>query len=180
MPDDGGVRVRIREPRPDDVAPYAEAVRRSAEHIGRWNPVEPDGLAELLDRQGPGLRTFLIEDIATGGLVGKCNVANIVMGRFCNGALGYDSYLPYAGTGRMSEGMQLVVDRCFAPNERGGLGLHRLEINVQPDNTRSIAMAERLGFRHEGFTPRMLFLSGAWRDHERYALTAEEWTPLDR
>ena len=179
MPDDVRMlRVTIRAPRPSDAGPYAEAVRRSAEHIGRWNPVEPDGLPDLLQRQGPGLRSYLIIDTASGGLVGKCNVANIVMGRFCNAALGYDSYVPFNGTGRMTEGMRLVVDRCFADQLSGGLGLHRLEINVQPDNDRSIALARRLGFRHEGFTPRMLFLGGAWRDHERFALTAEEWTPV--
>ncbi|MFF2619582.1 GNAT family N-acetyltransferase [Kitasatospora sp. NPDC058046] len=169
------MRVMIRAPRADDTAGYAEAVRRSAEHIGRWNPVEPDGLPDLLKRQGSGLRTFLIVDRETGGLVGKVNVANIVMGRFCNASLGYDSYVPFNGTGRMTEGMRLVVDRCFAPQTADGLGLHRLEINVQPENERSIAMAKRLGFRHEGFTPRMLFLQGDWRDHERFALTAEEW-----
>ncbi|WP_280727426.1 GNAT family protein [Kitasatospora sp. MAA4] len=172
------MRVTIREPRPADAGAYAEAVRRSAEHIGQWNPLEPDGLPELLQRQGPGLRTFLIIDRETGGLVGKCNVANIVMGRFCNGALGYDSYVPFNGTGRMTEGMRLVIDRCFADQANGGLGLHRLEINVQPDNERSVALARRLGFRHEGFTPRMLFMSGAWRDHDRFALTREEWTPV--
>ncbi len=181
MPDDVPMeRVTIRSPRPSDAGPYAEAVRRSAEQIGRWNPVEPDGLPDLLQRQGPGLRSYLIVDAAGGGLAGKCNVANIVMGRFCNAALGYDSYVPFSGTGRMTEGMRLVVDRCFADQTGGGLGLHRLEINVQPENERSIALARRLGFRHEGFTPRMLFLGGAWRDHERFALTAEEWTPLDR
>jgi len=137
--------------------------------------VEPDGLPDLLRRQGDGLRTFLVVDIETGGLVGKCNVANIVYGRFRNATLGYDSYLPFTGTGRMSEGMRLIVDRCFAPESSGGVGLHRLEINVQPENERSVAMAKRLGFRHEGYSPRMLYLQGAWRDHERFALTAEEW-----
>ncbi|MFB7475555.1 GNAT family N-acetyltransferase [Kitasatospora sp. NPDC056184] len=169
------MRVTIRAPRAGDEAGYAEAVRRSADHIGRWNPVEPDALPDLMERQGPALQTFLIVDRETGGLVGKVNVANIVMGRFCNGALGYDSFLPFAGTGRMTEGLRLVLDRCFAAQTEGGLGLHRLEINVQPDNDRSIALAKRLGFRHEGFTPRMLFLQGSWRDHERFALTAEEW-----
>lgn len=119
MPDDGRMRVTIRAPRAGDEVAYAEAVRRSAEHIGRWNPVEPDGLPDLLERQGPGLRTYLVVDRETGGLVGKVNVANIVMGRFCNGSLGYDSYLPFAGTGRMSEGMRLVLDRCFAPQTEG-------------------------------------------------------------
>ncbi len=123
MPDDVRMmRVTIRAPRPSDIGPYAEAVRRSAEHIGRWNPVEPDGLSELLQRQGPGLRSFLVIDRESGGLVGKCNVANIVMGRFCNAALGYDSYVPFNGTGRMTEGMRLVVDRCFADQTAGGLG----------------------------------------------------------
>ncbi len=169
--------VHIRPPRPSDTTAYSEAVTRSADHIGPWNPVEPDGLPELLRRQGAGLRTFLVIDDATGGLVGKCNVTNIVRARFCNGVLGYDSYLPFAGTGRMSEGMRQIVDRCFHTLPHG-LGLHRLEINVQPDNERSIALARRLGFRHEGFSPRMLYINDAWRDHERFALTAEEWPGL--
>ncbi|MCQ4046088.1 GNAT family N-acetyltransferase [Streptantibioticus rubrisoli] len=171
------MRVHIRPPRPSDATAYAEAVVRSAEHIGPWNPVDPNGFAELLRNQGPTLRTFLVINDEDGGIVGKCNVANIVRGRFRNGALGYDSYLPYAGTGRMTEGMRQVVDHCFheLPD---GLGLHRLEINIQPDNVRSIALAKRLGFRHEGFSPRMLYINDAWRDHERFALTAEEWPGL--
>lgn len=169
----------IRAPRASDIDAYAAAVRRSADHISPWNPLEPDGLPDLLQRQGQGLRTFLLINADDAGLVGKCNVANIAMARFCNATLGYDSYLPYAGTGRMSEGMRLVVDRCFSPTTAGGLGLHRLEINVQPDNTRSVALAKRLGFRLEGYSPRMLYINGAWRDHERYALTAEEWPGLE-
>jgi ribosomal-protein-alanine N-acetyltransferase len=169
------MRVTIRSPRLSDADAYAAAVRRSADHIGPWNPLEPDALPDLLRRQGPAIRTFLIVDTADGGLVGSCNVSNIVLRRFCNAVLGYNSYLPYAGTGRMSEGMRLVVDRCFTPRDHGGLGLHRLEANVQPDNVRSVAMARRLGFRLEGYSPRMLFINGAWRDHERYALTCEEW-----
>lgn len=172
------MRVEIRAPRLSDATLYAAAVRRSAEHVGRWNPVEPDGLVDLVRRQGDTLRTFLFVNVEDGGLAGTCNVANIVRGRFCNGSLGYNSYLPYNGTGRMTEGMRLVVDRCFTPESAGGLGLHRLEINVQPENHPSIGMAKRLGFRHEGYTPRMLFLQGAWRDHERFALTAEEWPGL--
>jgi ribosomal-protein-alanine N-acetyltransferase len=166
--------VHIRPPQASDATAYAEAVVRSAEHIGAWNPVEPDGLAELMHRQGPALRTFLIIDNEDGGIVGKCNVANIVRARFRSAVLGYDSYLPYAGTGRMTEGMRRVVELCFAP-QPDGLGLHRLEINVQPENVRSVALAKRLGFRYEGFSPRLLYINNAWRDHERYALTAEEW-----
>lgn len=168
------MRVYIRPPRSEDEPAYSEAVVRSAGHLGPWNPVDPDGLPDLLRRQGPALRTFMIFNREDGGLVGRVNVANIVRARFRSAVLGYDSYVPYAGTGRMTEGLRLVVDRCFADGPEG-LGLHRLEINVRPENARSLAMAKRLGFRHEGFSPRMLYLDGAWRDHERFALTAEEW-----
>lgn len=173
-----GYRVGIRPVREADAAAYRAAVLRSMEHITAWNPARPDGFPEILAGQGPSMRTFLVVDLADGGIAGKINIANIVRGGFRNATIGYDAYLPYAGTGRMSEGLALVVDRCFAPASRGGLELHRLEINVQPGNERSIALAKRLGFRHEGFSPRMIHINGAWRDHERFAMTAEEWPGL--
>jgi len=166
-----GCRIGVRPPTAADVPASAAAIRRS-EHIARWNPADPDDLPNLIRLQSDTFRTFLAVDIADYALAGRINVANIARGRFCNATLGYDAYRPYAGTGRMTEALALVVDRAFAPD---GLSLHRLEINVQPGNERSIALARRLGFRHEGFTPRMLFLNGGWRDHERFAITAEEW-----
>ncbi|WTW97518.1 GNAT family N-acetyltransferase [Streptomycetaceae bacterium NBC_01309] len=173
-----GYRVGIRPVRDEDAVAYRAAVLRSMEHITAWNPARPDGFAEILAAQGAMMRTFLVVDLADGGIAGKINISNIVRGGFRNATIGYDAYLPYAGTGRMSEGLALVVDRCFAPASRGGLELHRLEVNVQPGNERSIALAKRLGFRHEGFSPRMIHINGAWRDHERFAMTAEEWPGL--
>lgn len=173
-----GFRVGVRQVRDEDAAAYRDAVLRSLELISRWNPARPDGFPDILAAQGPAMCTYLVVDLEDGGLAGKINVANIARGAFRNATLGYDAYLPYAGTGRMTEGLRLVVDRAFTPAARGGLDLHRLEINVQPGNGRSISLAKRLGFRHEGFSPRMIHINGAWRDHERYAMTAEEWTGL--
>ncbi|MDI2129276.1 GNAT family N-acetyltransferase [Yinghuangia seranimata] len=173
-----GYRVGVRPVRDDDAAAYREAVLRSLDHITVWNPADPEGFQEMLAAQGPGMRTFLVVDLEDDALAGKVTVANIVRGRWRNASLGYDAYLPYAGTGRMTEALHLVVDRAFAPASRGGLELHRLEVNIQPGNERSIALAKRLGFRHEGFSPRFLHINGAWRDHERFAMTAEEWPGL--
>jgi ribosomal-protein-alanine N-acetyltransferase len=70
----------------------------------------------------------------------------------------------------MTEGLRLVLRDAF-----DGIGLHRVEENVQPGNVRSIALVERIGFRREGYSPRYLKIGRRWRDHVRYAILAEEF-----
>ena len=102
-------------------------------------------------------------------MVGVMNVSNIVLGSFKSAALGYYGFVPFDGQGYMAEGLRLVLRRAF-----GELGLHRLEANVQPGNERSIALVKAAGFCPEGYSPRMLKIGGRWRDHERWAILAED------
>ena len=69
----------------------------------------------------------------------------------------------------MREGLALLLKHAFGP-----LGLHRVEANIQPGNTASIALVKGAGFRLEGFSPRYLKVAGRWRDHERWAITVED------
>jgi ribosomal-protein-alanine N-acetyltransferase len=108
--------------------------------------------------------------LATNELAGVVNVSEIVRGFFQSAYLGYYAFAPHDGRGHMTEGLRLVIARAF-----GAYKLHRLEANIQPENARSIALVRRLGFRLEGMSPRYLKVAGRWRDHERWALTMEEW-----
>ena len=105
-----------------------------------------------------------------GAIAGVATLSQIFGGNFRNAYLGYSAFVPFAGHGYMTEGLRLVLREAFGP-----LGLHRVEANIQPDNERSIALAERVGFRREGYSPRYLKIGGRWRDHERWAITREDW-----
>ena len=97
-------------------------------------------------------------------IAGVINVNDISRGPSLSATLGYYVAASRAGQGYMAEGLELV--KRFAFRE---LGLHRIEANIQPGNARSIALAQRCGFRREGIAKALLFIDGAWRDHERWA-----------
>lgn len=127
--------------------------------------------------EGGSRAGFLVCERETGAIAGFVNINNIVHGAFECGALGYGAFAHAAGRGLFREALRLVVGYAFAPEAGGGLGLHRLEANIQPGNTASLALVRGAGFRLEGFSPDFLFIDGAWRDHERWAITAEMSSP---
>jgi len=105
---------------------------------------------------------------ATGAIAGVIHINNIIRGRFQNGSLSYAAFAPTAGRGYMAEGLGLVVRYAFEQ-----LRLHRLDAQIQPGNHASVRLVRRLGFRNEGYSPQLLFIDGAWRDHERWAITSD-------
>ncbi|WP_079063795.1 GNAT family N-acetyltransferase [Streptomyces sp. NRRL F-4489] len=166
-----GPRVAIRPFTEDDRAEFTALARQSAELHRPWLfPPDADDaydayLARLREPQREG---FLICERDSGRIAGYLTINNIVLGAFRCGAIGYGVFAHAAGRGLMSEGLRLVMRYAFGP-----LGLHRLEANIQPANKESVSLVERAGFRLEGFSPDFLFVDGAWRDHERWAITSE-------
>ena len=113
---------------------------------------------------------LVAREVASGQVAGLVNLSQILFTPFARSAfLGYHGMLGFTGRGLMTEAVRLAVAHAFGP-----LGLHRVEANIQPANTHSIALVKRLGFRLEGFSPRYLRIDGDWRDHERWALLADE------
>ena len=105
-----------------------------------------------------------------GDLAGVININEIVRGGFCSGYLGYYAFVPYNGRGYMKRGLSAVLAEAFRRQR-----LHRLEANIQPDNEASRQLVQSCGFRLEGLSPRYLKIAGRWRDHERWAITVEDW-----
>ncbi|MGO9973976.1 MAG: GNAT family N-acetyltransferase [Solirubrobacteraceae bacterium] len=167
------LRVQLRPPTPADRDAFLSAMRASRKLHRPWlsAQVTPERFQSLLqrvddDRMEPMLACRLDDD----AIVGFFNISEIVRGPFQSAFLGYGAVAAFAGRGYMTEAMQLLLAHSFTD-----LRLHRLEANIQPGNTASIALVRRAGFVHEGFSERYLKVGGRWRDHERWAIRAEQW-----
>ncbi|MFF3209968.1 GNAT family N-acetyltransferase [Streptomyces sp. NPDC002886] len=169
-----GARIGLRPYRPTDAREFTARTRESRGLHHPW--LSPPATEEAYQAYAApliaavGRAGFLVCERESGAIAGFVNVNNIVLGAFRCGALGYGAFAHAAGRGLMREALGLAVGHAFAAD---GLALHRLEANIQPGNTASIALVRALGFRLEGLSPDFLHVDGAWRDHERWALTAE-------
>jgi [ribosomal protein S5]-alanine N-acetyltransferase len=167
-------RVRLEELSAAHRERFLMMVRESRELHRPWAfpPERGEQFDELLARCArDDVLCLLVQPLESPrDVAGVFTISQIVRGLFQSAYLGYYAGARYAGRGYMREALELVLDHAF-----DGLGLHRLEANIQPGNVSSVALARRAGFRLEGFSPRYLLIGGEWRDHERYAITVEEW-----
>ncbi len=165
--------VRVRMIDYSDRDEFLALVRESRELHRPWAypPDRNDQFDELVARsRRDDVVTLLGCRAEDRALFGVFTISQIVRGSFQSAYLGYYGHARYARQGYMREAMKIVLDHAFGP-----MGLHRIEANIQPGNTPSTALALGAGFRLEGFSPRYLLIGGRWRDHERYAITVEEW-----
>ena len=141
-------------------------------HRGLVYPAkEPAEFATFLERcrQAHGVCSFVCR-IEDGAIVGSINLSQIYGGGFRNAYLGYYVGEQFAGRGYLTEALQLMLRYAFED-----LHLHRLEANIQPGNVASLALVKRAGFTREGYSRRYLKIGGRWRDHDRWAILAEDW-----
>ncbi|MCB9739788.1 MAG: GNAT family N-acetyltransferase [Deltaproteobacteria bacterium] len=183
-------RLHINAADDAEAADYAALHRDNAVHFAPWDPPRPphwstrawwaDALArsDADARLGRGARLSLrlraaLGDASAGTLVGTIGVSAVERGPFQNARLGYKLAERFVGHGLMHEALVAVLDACFGP-----LGLHRVEANHMPENVRSAAVLDRLGFERHGIAEAYLQIGpdGAFRDHVLRSTRAERWS----
>lgn len=166
-------KVFLRPPKAEDFNEISALYKTSrAFHRGLvQTPIEKKAFDKYLTHSE--LETneyFLICRDEDDKIAGSINLSQIFRGNFKNAYLGYYLAETFTRKGYMTEAVRLILRFAFKD-----LKLHRLEANVQPDNTPSIAVLRKTGFTKEGFSPKYLKIGGRWRDHERWAIIAEDY-----
>ncbi len=165
-----------------DASTWATIRRGDADWLRPWEATPPDGryvyaddaatyiaMVRRLRRQARQGLSLPFAITYHGEFVGQLTIGNVVRGSMNSGSAGYWVHSRIAGRGVMPTALALVVDHCFSAAD-----LHRIEVNIRPENTASRRVVEKLGFREEGLRTRLLHIAGDYRDHLSYALVAEE------
>ena len=168
-----GKKVFLRHPKPEDFVEFAAMAKKSRKfHNGLVKPPsnQNDFLEYVNRNEKETDRVFLICLNINDSIIGAINLSQIFRKSFQNAYLGYYVGADHAGKGYMTEAISLILKFAFKE-----LKLHRIEANVQLENKASIAVLKKNGFTKEGFSKKYLKIGGKWRDHERWAIVAEDW-----
>lgn len=176
-------RLLLRPLQSSDFADWQEVRRRCAVWLAPWEAQRRPGQADVVesrrafearceatDRERTNGSAYRFGIFADGQFCGEINLGSIQRGAFQNVYIGYWIDQRCAGMGYMPESLVLAMRFAFED-----LGLHRVQVSIIPRNGSSLRVAEKLGLRNEGIAHRYLEINGAWEDHIRFAMTAEEW-----
>lgn len=96
-------------------------------------------------------------------LIGQITLGGVIYGALRGGHIGYWIDQEYANRGYTTQAVEILTRFGFDQ-----LGLHRIEINIRPENAPSCRVAEKAGYQLEGSRARYLHIDGQWRDHITY------------
>ena len=161
--------------RPLTTGDETEFIARAVESLDfhrKWIklPVESDEFKRYLSRfDEESAFFFVICDAHSDSIVGFVSLTGIEREPYHRARLGYGVFVRYARMGYISDGLKQVVNFAFEI-----LNLHRLEADIQPENSLSKRLVEKMGFTCEGVSRGFIHINGEWIDHERWALASED------
>ena len=171
--DDG---VELRPLRLEDAEPLYYLVDANRQRLGEWLPWVA-GMASAADEAafirgthegleaGTGLSCAIVVERAVVGTIGaRVKPANR------SAEIGYWIAESFEGRGLVTHAARALTTFLVTDLE-----LHRVVIRAATDNARSRAVAERLGFTHEGTQRHAEILNDTFLDLEVYSMLAPEW-----
>ena len=117
-------------------------------------------LVRTLNRESRDVRSISFAIWSGNNLIGQISMGGIILGALRGAHIGYWIDRSYAGRGYTTQAVNLLTEYGFSV-----LALHRIEINLRPENAASRRVAEKAGYVFEGERPRYLHIDGDWRDH---------------
>ncbi len=174
--------VAMRAYLPEDAFALLEVVDRDRERLQQWMPWVPfsttvESFAEFISEarrlggEGRAAHRALVDDGAIVGAVG----ASIGVMNGDEAEVGYWLAASHEGLGIVTEATGALIDWLFTTAD-----MHRVSLRAAAGNTRSRAVAERLGFRSEGVLRGSLLLEGRHHDAIVYGLLEDEWAGADQ
>jgi ribosomal-protein-serine acetyltransferase len=172
---DAGDGVELRRLDPEDAESLQEVIDRNRDRLRPWMWWADGSTVETT-------RAFIQAAIdgdlddpvglyVDGELVGAMGMSADPFSQL-NREIGYWIESSHEGRGIVTRATRALITRAFTE-----LGCHRITIHAGTANTRSRAIPERLGFRHEGTLRESGRNSLGYFDSEVYGLLENEWPP---
>jgi len=173
-----GDEITLRPPRLRDRKHWNSVRAENKEWLGPWEATLPqvpqdspanDGLSKrpsfyqmvrMLNHEARAGRSYSFFIWNGANFVGQITMGGVMYGALRGAHIGYWVDRNYANRGFTTQAVKLVTSFGFSQ-----LGLHRIEINVRPENAASCRVAEKAGYEMEGHRKAFLHIDGAWRDH---------------
>lgn len=180
-PIDDALSLRLVEPR--HAEELYEVIDANRAHLERWLPwatitTNPEPVREFASRslaafvESNALNLSILEHGRIVGGIGLDRVQRRDDGiEMASGDIGYWLIESAQGRGIMTRAARPVIEHGFT-----AMRLLRITIRAEPDNPRSWAIPERLGFHYEGTLRGICRFAGRRVDHRLYAMLAEEWS----
>lgn len=166
----------LRPLEPGDADELYALTERERSHLVRWMPwAEQPGLeqtraflehAQAQRERGDGDQWAITDG---GRIIGTIGLHGIDRHNLST-SIGYWLAAGYQGRGIMTMAVRAALARVFEIEK-----LHRVEIRAAVDNARSRALAERLGFAHEGVAREAERFSDRYADLAVYALLEDRY-----
>ncbi|MDG1997009.1 MAG: GNAT family protein, partial [Emcibacteraceae bacterium] len=149
-----GEKVHLQVPAQAHKIIYIDFVKRNKNFHEPWVfvPSDPSYFDQYLKRMklGGSLGVFVFSN-NTEELIGVINLNSIKLDPFSSATLGYYGEQAISGKGLMKEGILLILNHAFK-----NIGLNRVEANIQPRNSASIALVKSCGFTYEGYSKKFI------------------------